>query len=124
MTDYLTVTEVLAIHEDQIEQYGGAHGLRDQGQLESAVFRPQTGYYPDLVAEAAAPWESLSRNHPFIDGNKRTAFAATYTFLAINGVLLTADSASAWGFLSARYANGDFRFDKLEAWLRTNTELD
>ena len=77
-----------------------------------------------MVAEAAAPWKSLSRNHPFIDGNKRTAFAATYTFLAISGVSLTADSDSAWGFLSARYANGDFRFDKLEAWLRANTELD
>ncbi len=124
MTDYLTVTEVLAIHDDQIDRYGGAHGLRDQGQLESAVFRPQTGYYPDVVAEAAAPWESLSRNHPFIDGNKRTAFAAMYTFLAINGVSLTAHSDSAWNFLSARYANGDFQFDKLEAWLRTNTELD
>ena len=124
MTDYLTVTEVLAIHDDQIDRYGGAHGLRDQGQLESAVFRPQTGYYPDVVAEAAALWESLSQNHPFIDGNKRTAFAAMYTFLAINGVSLTAHSDSAWDFLSARYANGDFQFDKLEAWLRTNTELD
>ena len=122
MTDYLTVTEVLAIHDDQIDRYGGAHGLRDQGQLESAVFRPQTGYYPDVVAEAAALWESLSQNHPFIDGNKRTAFAAMYTFLAINGVSLTAHSNCAWDFLSARYASGDFQFDKLEAWLRTNTE--
>lgn len=123
MTDYLTVPEVLAIHDDQIEQYGGAHGLRDQGQLEAAVFRPQTGYYPDVVAEAAALWESLSQNHPFIDGNKRTAFASMYTFLAINGVSLTADSGSAWDFVSARYADGDFRFDKLAAWLRTNTEF-
>ena len=122
MTDYLTVTEVLAIHEDQIDRYGGAHGLRDQGQLESAVFRPQSGYYPDVVAEAAALWESLSQNHPFIDGNKRTAFAAMYTFLAINGVSLTADSDSAWDFLSARYESRDFRFAALEAWLRNNTE--
>jgi death-on-curing protein len=124
VTDYLTVSEVLAIHDDQIEQYGGAHGLRDQGQLEAAVFRPQTGYYPDVAAEAAALWESLSQNHPFIDGNKRTAFASMYTFLAINGVLLRADSDSAWDFVSARYADGDFQFDKLEAWLRTNTEFD
>lgn len=86
MTDYLTVTEVLAIQRDQIGRYGGMHGLRDQGQLEAAVFGPQTGYYPDVVAEAAALWESLSQNHPFIDGNKRTAFASMYTFLAINGV--------------------------------------
>ena len=84
MTDYLTVIEVLAIHDDQIERYGGASGVRDRGLLEAALFRPQTGYYADLIEEAAALWESLSQNHPFIDGNKRTAFAAMYTFLAIN----------------------------------------
>jgi len=124
VTDYLTLSDVLAIHEDQIERYGGAHGLRDGGQLESAVFRPQTGYYEDLIAEAAALWESLSQNHPFVDGNKRTAFAAMYTFLAINGIELTADSELAWQFVSARYASGDFRFDELEDWLRNNTQVD
>ena len=80
-TVYLTVVEVLAIHEDQIERYGGSAGVRDPGQLEAALFRPQTGYYEDVIAEAAALWESLSQNHPFVDGNKRTAFAVTYTFL-------------------------------------------
>ena len=92
MTDYLTMAEVLAMHADQIERYGGSHGVRDLGLLEAALFRPQTGYYADLIEEAAALWESLSQNHPFIDGNKRTAFAATYTFLAINGARLTADA--------------------------------
>ncbi|OYV67429.1 MAG: death-on-curing protein, partial [Acidiphilium sp. 21-66-27] len=77
MTDYLTVIEVLAIHADQIERYGGVHGVRDPGQLEAALYRPRTGYYADLIDEAAALWESLAQNHPFIDGNKRTAFAAT-----------------------------------------------
>ena len=76
-----------------------------------------------MVAGAAAPWESLSQNHPFIGGNKRTAFASMYTFLAINAVSFTADADSVWDFVSAHYANGDFRFDKLEAWLRTNTEF-
>ena len=76
MSDYLTVADVLAIHADQIERYGGSHGLRDEGQLVAALFRPQTGYYADLIAEAAALWESQSQNHPFVDGNKRTAFAA------------------------------------------------
>ncbi|MBV9397760.1 MAG: type II toxin-antitoxin system death-on-curing family toxin [Bryobacterales bacterium] len=80
MRDYLTVAEVLAMHADQIERYGGSHGIRDPGLLEAALFRPQTGYYADLIEEAAALWESLSQNHPFIDGNKRTAFAATDTF--------------------------------------------
>jgi death-on-curing protein len=66
------------------------HRGRGSGLLESALFRPQTGYYADLIEEAAALWESLSQNQPFPDGNKRTAFAATYTFLAINGAQLTA----------------------------------
>ena len=83
MTDYLTLADVLAIHEDQLARYGGDPGVRDLGLLEAALFRPQTGYYADLIAEASALWESLAQNHPFVDGNRRTAFAATYTFLAI-----------------------------------------
>ena len=59
MTDYLTVIDVLAIHTDQIERYGGSHGIRDPGLLEAALYRPQTGYYEDLIAEAAALWESM-----------------------------------------------------------------
>ena len=121
MTDYLTVADVLAIHQDQIERYGGSHGIRAPEQLESAVFRPQSGYYDDLVAEAAALWESLSHNHPFVDGNKRTAFAAMYTFLAIHGIVVTADADAAWRFVSARYEAHDFSFEKLESWLRFNT---
>jgi death-on-curing family protein len=62
------------------------------GLLEAALVRPQTGYYADLIEEAAALWESLSQNHAFLDGNKRTAFAANYTLLAINAVRLTADA--------------------------------
>ena len=80
MTRYLTVPEVLAMHADQIERYGGSHGVRDGGLLESALYRPQTGYYADLIEETAAFWESLAQNQPFIDGNRRTAFAAAYTF--------------------------------------------
>lgn len=121
MTDYLTIADVLAMHKDQIERYGGAKGLRDPGQLEAALFRPQTGYYPDLIAEAAALWESLSQNQPFVDGNKRTAFAAMYTFLAINGVKITADADSLWTFLSHLYETGSFRFESLDEWLRRNT---
>lgn len=92
MTDYLTLIEVLTLHEDQIKRYGGAPGVRDHGLLEAALFRPQTGYYPDLIAQAAALWESMAQNHPFIDGNKRAAFAATYTFLIINGARITANA--------------------------------
>jgi death-on-curing protein len=124
MTDYLTVTEVLAIHADQIERYGGGHGVRDPGLLEAALFRPQTGYYADLIEEAAALWESMSQNHPFIDGNKRTAFAATYTFLAINGGRLTADVQETEDFLLALYAGNQFTFDKLVPWLREHVAFE
>jgi death-on-curing protein len=120
MTDYLTVAEVLAMHADQIERYGGSHGIRDQGLLEAALFRPQTGYYADLIEEAAALWESLSQNHPFLDGNKRTAFAATYTFLAINGARLTADAQETYVFVAALYDANQFSFEKLIPWLRSH----
>lgn len=109
------------MHADQIARYGGLHGVRDPDSLEAAVFRPQTGYYRDLIAEAAALWESLSQNHPFIDGNKRTAFAAVYTFLAINGIALTADAETTWRFLHGLYERGLFRCDALDRWLRLNT---
>jgi death-on-curing protein len=118
MSDYLTMAEVLAIHADQIERYGGSPGVRDHGLLEAALYRPQTGYYADLIEEAAALWESLAQNHPFIDGNKRAAFAATYTFLAINGARLTGDAAETYAFVAALYAANQFRFDKLVPWLR------
>lgn len=119
--DYLTVADVLAMHADQLERYGGAPGIRDPGQLEAAIYRPQSGYYTDLLAEAAALWESLSQNHPFVDGNKRTAFAATYTFLAINGVTIAAEAEAVWDFVHDLYEGGRFRNDALEPWLRANT---
>ena len=124
MIDYLTLAEVLAMHEDQIERYGGAPGVRDHGLLESALYRPQTGYYADLIEEAAALWESMAQNHPFVDGNKRTAFAATYTFLAINGAVLTADAGAAYDFVAGLYEKSAFSFDHLVPWLRRNVKID
>jgi death on curing protein len=124
MTDYLTVVEVLAVHADQIDRYGGSHGVRDYGLLDAALYRPQTGYYANLLEEAAALWESLAQNHPFIDGNKRTAFAATYTFLAINGARLTADAQETYVFIAALYEANQFSFDKLVPWLRTHVTQD
>jgi len=118
MTDYLTMADILAIHTDQLERYGGSAGVRDPGLLEAALYRPQTGYYADLIEEAAALWESLSQNHPFIDGNKRSAFAATYTFLAINGARITADADDVYAFIAGLYEAHDFRFDRLVPWLR------
>lgn len=85
MPTYLSVEEIMAIHELLIKDYGGTPGVRDRGALESAVMRPQSGYYSNLSEEAAALWESLVINHPFIDGNKRIGLAAAEVFLNLNG---------------------------------------
>lgn len=120
--EYLTVADALALHAILIKQYGGSDGVRDMGALESALFRPQTGYYQDLIEEAAALLESLAINHPFIDGNKRVAFAVTDTFLRINGRRITADSTVIYAKLIALFDAGDFNFDSLEKWLRELVE--
>ncbi len=123
MTEYITVIEALAIHDDQIQRYGGTLGIRDFGLLEAALFRPKTGYYADLLEEASALWESLSQNHPFLDGNKRTAFAVTYTFLVINQAVPKAGAADTEAFIITLHAAGQFDFDDLNAWLRANVDL-
>jgi death on curing protein len=114
---YLTVAEVIAIHHHQIDEYGGVHGLRDQAALESAVFRPQTGYYISLSEEAAALLESLVNNHAFLDGNKRVGFAATHTFLLMNGFDLDVSSKTAFEFMMKALADGKFRFALLNDWI-------
>lgn len=120
MTRYVSVADVLAIHADLIANYGGGEGIRDFALLEAAIFRPQSGYYRDILAEAAALWESLSQNHPFVDGNKRVGFAATYTFLAINGYEIIAGAEATFEFIDGLYANDRFRADVLDPWLRKN----
>jgi len=119
---YLEPEDVLDIHALQISRYGGSPGVRDPGQLEAALYRPQSGYYHDLIEEAAALWESLSQNHPFVDGNKRTALASTSIFLGLNGLRLTAANEEALSFILGLYETGEFRFEKLEPWLRAHTK--
>ena len=114
---YLTIAEVLTIHKQQIDQYGGIDGVRDVGLLESAIFRPLTSYYNRVAEEAAALMESLANNHPFLDGNKRVAFAAAHTFLLVNGFDLTVDSASAFEFMMGSISRGDFRFAPILMWI-------
>jgi len=121
MTRYLTVAEVLAIHRVQVLRFGGSDGVRDLGLVEAAVYRPQTGYYDDVLAEAAAMWESLSQNHPFVDGNKRTAFAATDVFLMMNGRFITADPLGAYAFMIKLYEDNTFQYEALLEWLKVNT---
>lgn len=116
--DYLTVIEALALHDSLIRRYGGTPGLRDPGALESALYRSQTGYYADLVAEAAALLESLAINHPFIDGNKRVAVAATDVFLRINGHRIRGPSGDIHAEMMRMFDSGTFDLAHLEPWLR------
>ena len=116
-SNFLTIEEVIAIHDDQIEQFGGSYGLRDMGALESALFRPQMGYYDGLYEEAAALMESLAMNHPFIDGNKRVAFFATAAFLRLNGWFIDCDSREAYAYFMQLFDTNSFRFAELNVWL-------
>jgi len=100
---------------------GGLQGVRDIGLLESAVFRPQTGYYEDLLHQAAALMESLGRNHAFIDGNKRIALAGVDAFLRSNGFKLEVDSLEAYEFITRQIAARKFRVAEILGWLRANT---
>src|SRR5580698_6914560 len=99
MTEYVTTADALFFHRHLIERYGGAKGLRDAGALESALHRPQTGYYDTIIHEAAALLESLVQNHPFVDGNKRVAFAVADVFLRISGHALKADSNAIYEYM-------------------------
>lgn len=119
---YLTIDDVLWIHEEQLRLYGGAKGVRDKGLLLSALLRPQTGYYADLIEEAAALWESLAMNHGFIDGNKRVSLASTIIFLQANGVRPTGLEDEWIEFIYVNLEAGSFRKDVLEEWLHRHTE--
>jgi death-on-curing protein len=117
---FLSVDETLAIHEKLIARFGGSEGVRDPGLLESALFRPQTGYYDDLVSMAAALFESLLLNHAFVDGNKRVAFFATDVFLRLNGWKLSVDGIEAHRFLMANLEAGTCNYEALQIWIRAN----
>lgn len=118
---YLTLDDVLWIHEEQIRIFGGAKGVRDEGLILSVLLRPQTGYYSNLVEEAAALWESLAMNHGFIDGNKRVAFAGTILFLEANGTEPTGTEEEWIEFIYSNLEAGTFRKAVLEAWLHRHT---
>jgi death-on-curing protein len=115
---HLSVDEVLALHERLIERFGGSRGLRDPGLLESALYRPQTGYYADLAEMATALFESLLMNHPFVDGNKRVAFFATDVFLRLNGWWLKVEARRAHRFLLGLLERNQADYDHLLPWVR------
>ena len=118
---YLTLDDVLSLHDDQIRRYGGSPGIRDMGLIEMGLYRPQTGYYTDIIQEAAALWESFMMNHPFVDGNKRAALAVMHTFLLVNGIAITAKAHQLEDFIYGLFDTGSVNFKNLDAWLRENT---
>lgn len=115
---YLSLDEVLEIHQRLIARFGGTPGIRDQGLLESALYRPQTGYYEDLTSMAAALFESLLLNHAFVDGNKRIAFFATDVFLRLNGWKISVDGVDAHRFLIKNLEEGTCDYKTLLGWIR------
>lgn len=119
MREYLTSLEILALHDILLQRYGGAPGIRDMGAVEAAVFRPQCGYYVDIIEEAAALLESLLINHPFVDGNKRVAFAACDVFLRINGRCLQAEPLWLLQRMMAWIDCREDRFERIIQDLRT-----
>jgi len=115
---YLTLEDAIHIHDEQLRLFGGATGIRDEGLILSALLRPQTGYYADIVEEAAALWESLAMNHGFVDGNKRVAFGCMIVFLAANGLGVDASEDEAIAFIYEHLEAGTFRKPLLDEWLR------
>jgi death-on-curing protein len=121
LTLYIALDEALRIHELLINEFGGAAGVRDMGLIESALLRPQTGYYADLIEEAAALWESLAMNHCFVDGSKRVAYACLEMFLQLNGADVAATNDELEAFIYGHLEAGTFRKDVLEDWLKRHT---
>jgi death-on-curing protein len=120
--EYLTVAEVLLLHARLIQCTGGSGGVRDVGLLESALARPQAAFggedlYPDLWSKAAALMQSLVQNHPFVDGNKRTALAATGIFLELNDHVLAASNDEALDF-ARQVTGGEMTLQEMATWLK------
>lgn len=121
---FLSLDEVLAIQKRLIDRFGGQHGIRDRGLLESALFRPQTGYYAHLEEMAAALFESLLLNHAFVDGNKRVAFFSTDVFLRLNGWKLQVSPEEGESFIVDILKESDSSFSKILSWIRKSIVED
>jgi death on curing protein len=119
---WLTRQIVIAIHDEQLAIHGGASGLRDAGMLESALDRPKNkwSYENAEIAELAAAYAfGIARNHPFVDGNKRTSLLALYTFLGVNGVDFDVPEAEAATMILS-LAAGEVSEESLTRWIRDN----
>ena len=126
MIRYLTKEEVLELHRQSLERYGGAVGIRDEGLLESAIAQPQAAFggqelYPTLAAKAAALGFSLINNHPFFDGNKRVGFAAMAVFLVLNSKKLTCTADDGESTVLA-VASGKMTREEFVSWVESRID--
>ena len=119
VTFYISVTEVLELHRLLIDQFGGSHGVRDLGLIESAIYRPQSGYYKTLSIQAAALLHSFTLNHAFVDGNKRVAFAAAAVFLSINGYKLRVIADEGEHFIIQNVIQDKVDVEAIAFWLES-----
>lgn len=122
----ISFNEVLQLHNKSIKDFGGSYGIRDTNLLESAIARPyqsfgEIEFYPTPFEKAAALIESIVKNHPFIDGNKRTGFLACYVLLYQNKIRLTADQELAYQFV-IDIASSNIQFEDIVIWLRQHTQ--
>ncbi len=126
MIKFLDKQTILAFHRDQVKTYGGKKGVRDEGLLESALAQPEASFggkymHKTIFKMVAAYGFHICKNHPFFDGNKRTALVAMYTFLYVNGYRLEADKKSLFAVM-IDLANGKLEKAELANFLKENTE--
>lgn len=124
MTQYLTIEEILRLHFQVIEDYGGSHGVRDEGRIHSVANAPkQVAYgieqYPDIVTKAAVYLRNIISDHPFVDDNKRTALTVSGIFLSRNGYKLSAGPKELEDFVIS-IATERYDIDKISSWLKVN----
>jgi death-on-curing protein len=115
---YLSLEDLILIHEVLINRFGGAPGIRDKNALEAALYRPQSSYYEDLISQAATLFESLTINHPFVDGNPRIAFAAMDTFLRLNNMRIHTTSKESYKKIIGMFEEQQLNHSVIDAWLR------
>ena len=116
-TVYPTLEEALYLHQILLDEFGGRTGVLDRGLLESALGRPRSGYYGSLSEQAAALFQSLAQNHPFVDGNKRVAFALTAVFLRLNGFRLAVKTQEGRQFIEIDIIQEKIPLSEIVAWL-------
>ena len=119
---FLSLDEALALHEQLLNHFGGPPGVRDLGLLESALFRPQTGYYEGLPQMVTALFESLIMNNPFVDGKKCNAFVACDVFLRMNGYKLVVEAEIAHRFIISSLENKQCDYEHLLPWVEQHTQ--